>query len=168
VHPVAGTPARVRLVKHVGPDLEYPVVVLRDDSGHLVVRGPWADHTAHDLGFVRFEPGDQFTEHYWRHRWYSVKEVRSAEGRRKGSYCDVARPVRIEGSTVISEDLDLDLWVSADGRTIARLDEDDFLARGLAQSDPMAEAHARAAIVELEQLALDRFAAIGSDEGAVR
>ena len=45
-----------------------------------------------DFGFVRFEPGDVFTEYYWRDRWYAVKEVRDAAGVLKGWYCDVTRP----------------------------------------------------------------------------
>lgn len=147
----------VRLVKRVRPDVTYDATVISDDGTHLVVRGPWAEEEPRDLGFVRFEPGDLFTEHYWRDRWYSVKEVRRPTGARKGWYCDVARPVRIEDGVVVSEDLDLDLWVSADGRTILRLDEDEFAAGGLADADPAAAAHAMEALAELERLARRRF-----------
>jgi hypothetical protein len=154
---VPGSPIEVRLVKRVHADVTYDAMVISDDGNHGVVRGPWAEDEPRDLGFVRFEPGDLFTEHYWRDRWYSVKEVRGPAGTRKGWYCDVARPVRIEDDVVVSEDLELDLWVSADGRTILRLDEDEFAARGLADADPASAAHAMEALAELERLASRRF-----------
>jgi Protein of unknown function (DUF402) len=157
-----GSRVRVHLVKQRHADIEYPAAVLLDDGTHLLVRGLWSEPTARDLGFVRFEPGDVFTEHYWRDRWYSVKEVRDGQSRRKGWYCDVARPVRVRGGLLISEDLDLDLWASADGGTVLRLDEDDFAASGLAERDPAAAQRALAALDELERLARGGFRAIGA------
>jgi hypothetical protein len=148
-----GSNVRVRLVKTVHPDVEYRAAVTLDDGTHVVVRGVWSEEVARDLGFVRFEPGDVFTEHYWRDRWYSIKEVRSERGALKGWYCDVARPVRITEGLLVSEDLDLDLWVSPDGRTILRLDEDEFAANGLEEREPDAVAEARRALDELERLA---------------
>ena len=156
----AGSSVTVSLVKQRGAGVEYPAEVLVDDGNHVVVRGLWSFGSARDLGFVRFEPGDVFTEHYWRDRWYSVKEVRGAGGALKGWYCDVARPVRTRQGLLISEDLDLDLWASADGHTILRLDEDDFAASGLAERDPAAAARARQALDDLEALAHDRFSGI--------
>lgn len=155
-----GSDVTVSLVKERGAGVEYPAEVLVDDGNHVVVRGLWSYGEARDLGFVRFEPGDVFTEHYWRDRWYSVKEIRAAGGALKGWYCDVARPVRTRSGQVISEDLYLDLWASADGRTVLRLDEDEFAASGLAERDPAAAARARQALDDLERLAHDRFTAI--------
>jgi hypothetical protein len=152
-----GSQVLVRLIKQRHPDVRYGAVVVFDDGTHLVVRGPWAEQEVRDLGFVRFEPGDVFIEHYWRDRWYSIKEVRDQDGGLKGWYCDVARPVRTRAGLVVSEDLDLDLWVSGDGRTILRLDQDDFRASGLAERDPAAAAEALRALDELERLARDRF-----------
>ena len=152
-----GSAVKVRLVKASGRDVEYPATVIADDGTHIVVRGPWAEPEARDFGFVRFEPDDVFTEHYWRDRWYSIKEVRDARGELKGWYCDVARPVQVDGGQLSSEDLELDLWVSADGRTVLRLDEDEFERSGLAETDPIAAAEARHALDELERLAQDRF-----------
>jgi hypothetical protein len=155
-----GSRVRVRLVKPRPPDVEYPAVVGHDDGVHVIVRAPWGEQDARDLGFVRFEPGDVFIEHYWRDRWYSVKEVRDRRGDLKGWYCDVTRPVHAEAGLLVSQDLDLDLWVSADRRTVLRLDEDDFAASGLADRDPAAAALARRALEELERLAGDGFAGI--------
>lgn len=159
-----GSHVRVSLVKRRHADVEYEAVVTLDDGNHIVVEGEWSEEAPRDLGYVRFEPGDRFTEHYWRDRWYSVKEVRDASGTLKGWYCDVVRPVRVEQDRLVSVDLDLDLWVSADGRTILRLDEEDFVASGLAESDPFAEAQARRALSELERLARGRFSGIATPD----
>jgi hypothetical protein len=155
-----GSSVTVSLVKQRHADVEYAAVVTFDDATHIVVRGLWSGDAAVDLGFVRFEPGDVFTEHYWRDRWYSVKEVRDGRGALKGWYCDVARPVRVREGLLVSEDLDLDLWVSADGRTILRLDEDDFASSGLSERDPPAAGEARRALDELERLARDGFSGL--------
>ncbi|MFM9367921.1 DUF402 domain-containing protein [Streptomyces sp. Da 82-17] len=131
----------------------YPATLLSDDGTHLVVRALWAGEGARDFGFVRFEPGDVFTEHYWRDRWYAVKEVRAGDGELKGWYCDVTRPAEAGPDGIVVEDLDLDLWVSADGTSVLRLDEDEFAESGLAERDPDAAAAATAALDELELLA---------------
>lgn len=51
------------------------------------------------------------------------------------------------------EDLDLDLWVSADGSSVLRLDEDEFAESGLATSDPEAAAQAVRALDALDDQA---------------
>ncbi|HET6857572.1 MAG TPA: DUF402 domain-containing protein [Streptomyces sp.] len=133
--------------------IRYPAALLSDDGAHVVVRAPWAGSGVRDFGFVRFEPGDVFTEHYWRDRWYAVKEVRSGDGTLKGWYCDVTRPAVVLADGVEVEDLDLDLWVSADGSAVLRLDEDEFEESGLAAEDPEAAAEALRALDALELLA---------------
>ena len=152
-----GDTVRVTLVKPRHGDVEYVCRVVFDDGTHVVVRGIWTEETDRNLGFARFEPGDVFTEHYWRDRWYSVKEVRGASGELKGWYCDVTRPARVEDGELVSEDLDLDLWVSADRTTVLRLDEDEFSQSGLDERDPSAAAEARRALDELAELAVDGF-----------
>ncbi|WP_030953729.1 DUF402 domain-containing protein [Streptomyces sp. NRRL S-481] len=160
-------PARVDvvLVKAGRTKIRYTGELLADDGIRLAVRAPWAGSGVRDFGFVRFEPGDVFTEYYWRDRWYAIKEVRSATGALKGWYCDVTRPAafphaltRSRGGTpmaqeLVVEDLDLDLWCSADGSDIRRLDEDEFAESGLGETDPGAAAAARSALDELESLA---------------
>ncbi|MFJ9648140.1 DUF402 domain-containing protein [Streptomyces sp. NPDC101206] len=94
-----------------------------------------------------------FTEHFWRTRWYAVKEVRTGAGVLKGWYCDVTRPAVVDGGEIRVVDLDLDLWVSADGSSVLRLDEDEFAASGLADSDPQAAAEASRALDALEHQA---------------
>lgn len=143
----------VVLVKAGRTKIGYPAELLADDGTRVTVRAPWAGDGVRDFGFVRFEPGDVFTEHYWRDRWYAVKEVRTAAGVLKGHYCDVTRPAEFAAGRLVVEDLDLDLWVSADGTDVRRLDEDEFAASGLAATDPGAAAAATAALDELDALA---------------
>ncbi|MFJ6726677.1 DUF402 domain-containing protein [Streptomyces sp. NPDC091281] len=143
-------PVEVVLVKGGRTKIRYPAELLADDGVRITVRAAWAGTDVRDFGFVRFEPGDVFTEHYWRDRWYAVKEVRDAAGVRKGWYCDVTRPAVRSGAALTVEDLDLDLWCSADGGDVRRLDEDEFAESGLAGRDPEAAAAAGAALDELE------------------
>lgn len=143
----------VVLVKAGRTKIRYAAELLSDDGARIVVRAPWAGAGVRDFGFVRFEAGDVFTEHYWRERWYAVKEVRDATGALKGWYCDVTRPAALSGAELVVEDLDLDLWRSADGTDVRRLDEDEFEESGLARRDPAAAAAATAALDELEALA---------------
>ncbi|MFE6131200.1 DUF402 domain-containing protein [Streptomyces sp. NPDC056437] len=143
----------VRLIKAGATKMRYPADVIVDDGTHLVVRADYVSSGVRDFGFIRFEPGDVFTEHYWRDRWYAVKEVRTGDGAFKGWYCDVTRPARLVGGELSVEDLDLDLWVSADRSAILRLDEDEFAESGLTESDPEAAAQAVRALDELELLA---------------
>ncbi|MFF0462067.1 DUF402 domain-containing protein [Streptomyces mexicanus] len=140
----------VVLVKGGRTKIRYPCVLVADEGTRITVRAPWAGAGVRDFGFVRFEPGDVFTEHYWRDRWYAVKEVRDGTGRLKGWYCDVTRPAVRRGGELVVEDLDLDLWRSVDGTDVRRLDEDEFAASGLARRDPEAAAAAVAALDELE------------------
>jgi hypothetical protein len=143
----------VVLVKAGRTKIRYAATLLHDDGTRLAVRAPWAGAGVRDFGFVRFEAGDVFTEYYWRDRWYAVKEVRSAAGVLKGWYCDITRPAVLTGTELVVEDLDLDLWRSADGTDVRRLDEDEFAESGLADRDPGAAAAAVAALDELERLA---------------
>jgi hypothetical protein len=151
----AETAARVDvvLVKAGLTKIRYRRELVADDGNRIAVRAPWAGDGVRDFGFVRFEPGDVFTEYYWRDRWYAVKEVRDAQGTLKGWYCDITRPATVSGSELVVEDLDLDLWRSADGTAVLRLDEDEFAASGLETRDPEAAAAALSALDDLELLA---------------
>ncbi|MFI6036452.1 DUF402 domain-containing protein [Streptomyces sp. NPDC051315] len=150
-----GSPRQVDvvLVKGGRTKIRYPAELLSDDGTRFAVRAAWAGEGVRDFGFVRFEPGDVFTEYYWRDRWYSVKEVRDAAGALKGWYCDITRPATLSGGELVVEDLDLDLWRSADGTDVRRLDEDEFEESGLARRDPEAAAAAMTALDELEEFA---------------
>jgi protein associated with RNAse G/E len=152
-----GREVTVRLLKHPGEKLRYAAIVLDDDGTHVAVRAPWAGSATRDMGFVQFEAGDVFTEHYWRDRWYSIKEVVGGNGVRKGWYCDITRPATVANGMITADDLDLDLWRSADGSQILRLDEDEFAASGLADRDPKAAQQAQRALDELAEMAEKGF-----------
>ncbi|MFJ9339598.1 DUF402 domain-containing protein [Streptomyces sp. NPDC101733] len=143
----------VTLTKAGRTKISYPAAPVADDGDRITVRAPWAADGVRDFGFVRFEPGDVFVEHFWRTRWYAVKEVWSGEGVLKGWYCDITRPVVIRGAEILVDDLDLDLWVSADGASVLRLDEDEFAASGLTRTDPEAAARAVRALDDLDDRA---------------
>ncbi|MEV6471155.1 DUF402 domain-containing protein [Streptomyces sp. NPDC051657] len=143
----------VALSKAGRTKIRYPAELVRDDGVRVTVRAPWAAPGVRDFGFVRFEPGDVLTEHYWRDRWFAVKEVRTGDGRLKGWYCDITRPAVLADGVLTVEDLDLDLWVPADGASVLRLDEDEFEESGLAGRDPAAAGAAVRALDELERLA---------------
>ncbi|GLW46222.1 hypothetical protein Stsp02_18840 [Streptomyces sp. NBRC 14336] len=151
----------VVLVKAGRTKMRYPATLLQDDGTRITVRADFAGDRPRDFGFVRFEPGDVFTEYYWRDRWYAIKAVHTSRGALKGWYCDIARPATFRGTELVVEDLDLDLWRSADATDIRRLDEDEFEESDLATSDPQAAAAAVAALDELEALAAgDGFEAL--------
>jgi protein associated with RNAse G/E len=132
--------------------ITYHGELVRAETDHLLIHARW-ERPRLDLGYVVFDPGDHFYEHYYTERWYNIFEVRGAAGALKGWYCNATRPVQVAGDVVTSEDLELDLFVSPDRRTILRLDLDEFEARGLDVSDPPAHAAALAALDELEQMA---------------
>ena len=135
-----------------GTTITYQGELIRAERNHLLVRARW-ERPRLDLGYVAFDPGDNFYEHYYTDRWYNVFEVHGAAGVLKGWYCNVTRPALVADDVITSEDLELDLFVSPDRRDILRLDLDEFEARGLAKSDPEAHTAALAALDELEQMA---------------
>ncbi len=147
----------VRLVKHSRPDTTYRASIVFDDGTHVVVKAPWSGPETRDMGFVRFEHGDLFTEHFWRDRWYSIKEVHDFKGDLKGWYCDIARPAVVAGGELVVEDLYLDLWVGADG-SIIRLDEDEFAA---ARLEPEVARQAMRTLDELEAFCRTRVIGYG-------
>ena len=59
----------VVLVKGGRTKIRYAAALLSDDGTRITVRAPWAGEGVRDFGFVRFEPGDVLTEHYWRDRY---------------------------------------------------------------------------------------------------
>ena len=89
-----------------------------------------------DWGYVRFVPGDLFTEWFYADRWYNVFRIADTQ-RLKGWYCNITRPALIEAHSVRADDLALDLFVTPDG-VIHLLDEDEFDALNLAPAEQQA------------------------------
>jgi uncharacterized protein len=94
--------------------------------------------------------GDRFLETYYLDRWYNFFEIHDRDdGRLKGWYCNICKPVVMESEEILSYvDLALDLWVAPDG-TQTVLDEDEFAALSL---DSRTQYRARKALEELRVL----------------
>ena len=135
-----------------GTTITYQGELIRAEPNHLLVHARW-ERPRLDLGYVAFDPGDHFYEHYYTDRWYNVFEVHGAAGALKGWYCNVTRPAHIEGDVITSEDLELDLFVPPGREYTLTLDMDEFEQRDLATSDPPAHAAALAALGALERMA---------------
>ncbi|MBC8076741.1 MAG: DUF402 domain-containing protein [Chloroflexales bacterium] len=132
--------------------VNYTGELLARDDAHILLRALWHDPPK-DLGFVQLVPGDVFYEHFYANRWYNIFEIRAANGALKGWYCNVTRPAVFGNHYVESEDLELDLFVPPDRAAPLVLDEDEFAARKLDQTDPEAHAAAHAALAALVQMA---------------
>jgi hypothetical protein len=123
----------VRLIKQRRAAIEYPGVLLRQSSAHVLIHARW-DRAELKLPYVTFCPGDHFFEHYYRDRWFNIHEVRAPDGQLKGWYCNSCRPVQFDGLTLVSEDLELDLFVAPDFAECV-LDQEDFDALLLSAAD---------------------------------
>jgi len=136
-----------------GTTISYTGELLRHEPDHMLIHARW-EHAQRNLGYVVFEPGDNFYEHYYTERWYNVFEVRSAAGLLKGWYCNVTRPAQIDADMITSEDLELDLFVAPDRVRMLRLDLEEFAARDFEISEPDTYTAALAALDQLEHMAL--------------
>ena len=143
-----------------GETVRYEGVVLRQSERHLLVHARWTLPKL-ELPHLAFERGDHFFEHYFFDAHFNIYEVRAPGGKLKGWYCNVCRPATLAGGVLRSEDLELDLVVSQDGR-FRVLDEDAFAARDY---DAATRAAARSALEALlEGLAARQPPFDGSDE----
>lgn len=129
--------------------IRYHGTLLRQSETQLLLHARWR-RQALELPPVTFLPGDHFFEHYFFDAPYTIFEVRAPDGRLKGWYCNVCRPARLEGERLVSEDLELDLVVSADRQTVLTLDEDEFRRRAF---DQATVALARRGLAALRRLA---------------
>lgn len=112
--------------------LRYEAEVVERRTQGVILHALWT-LPARDLGYTVFEPGDNFTEFYYTDRWFDVLEVVSANGRRKGWYCDIAEPAVMQSNELKQVDLFLDVWVDARGEALI-LDEDEYEAANLSEA----------------------------------
>ncbi len=104
--------------------IQYQGDIIEHLPNGVIIQAYWR-HPAKDLGYVRFETGDRFTEYYYNNHWYNIFDIASPEGVRKGWYCNVAEPAVIYSDHIKQIDLHLDVWVTPRGETLL-LDEDEF------------------------------------------
>ena len=76
-----------------GTTITYHGELLADEPGHLLVHARWERPPA-DLGYVIFEPGDHFYEHYYTERWYNIFEIRDDAG--QAHFAGILRMVGVE------------------------------------------------------------------------
>ncbi|WP_298814425.1 DUF402 domain-containing protein [Chloroflexus sp.] len=142
----------VRLLKPgKGQIVRYPATVLTRDGHSVTVQAIWQLGRV-DLGLFSIEPGDVMIETFYDNRWYNIFRVQRPDGVTRGWYCNLARPARIDNQVIETEDLEIDLIVSADRERITITDCEEYAARGLAQAEPATDAALRAALVELRDL----------------
>lgn len=127
--------------------------MLRQTAFHLLIHARW-DRAELTLPYVTFCPGDHFFEHYYTDWWFNIHEVRAPDGQLKGWYCNSCRPVQFDGMTLLSEDLELDLFIAPD-YSERILDRAEFEVLSLSASD---RATALAHFRELKRRAQSREA----------
>lgn len=138
--------------------LRYDAEVIERRPRGMIVSSAWT-LPARDLGCTQFETGDRFTEYYYTDRWFDIQEVVSVNGRRKGWYCDIAEPAVIENNQILLVDLELDVWVRAEG-TPFLLDEDEFEASALSDAQRIAARRGVQALLEMLEAREDAFAGL--------
>ncbi|HZR40124.1 MAG TPA: DUF402 domain-containing protein [Ktedonobacteraceae bacterium] len=106
--------------------IQYEGEIVKHLVDGVIIQAYWKQATK-DLGYVCFEPGDRFTEYYYNDRWYNIFDIASADGQRKGWYCNIAQPASIFDERIEQVDLLLDVWVDPRGVPLV-LDEDEFEA----------------------------------------
>lgn len=106
--------------------IQYQGEIVEHLSHGVIIQAYWS-HLTKNLGYTRFEPGDRFIEYYYTDRWYNIFDIASAQGVRKGWYCNIAEPAILFEDRIEQVDLLLDVWVSPEGETLI-LDEDEFAA----------------------------------------
>ncbi|HVB72138.1 MAG TPA: DUF402 domain-containing protein [Ktedonobacteraceae bacterium] len=131
--------------------IQYEGEMIKRLSDGVVIQAYWKQ-PAKDLGYTRFEPGDSFTEYYFTNRWYNIFDIASADGQRKGWYCNIAQPASIFEDRIEQIDLLLDVWVDPRGSTLV-LDEDEF------EADHTLDAQVRQRALDALQVLLQVIAA---------
>jgi uncharacterized protein len=104
---------------------EYEGVLQDRDENSITLEAIFDREDMPFMGVV-LKKGDRFVEHYYTDRWYNIFAVFDRDdGKIKGWYCNIGKPVVIEDGTVSYIDLALDLWVSTSGEQTV-LDQDEF------------------------------------------
>ena len=146
----------------------YAGDLLQRSATHILIRAVWSSDESKDFGFVSFDPGDVFYEHYYTNQWYNIFEVHASSGALKGWYCNVSRPAVFSDDVIDSEDLELDLFVPPDRQNPVLLDEDEYTARAFETTEPATHAAALAALNELRRLAAHGEGPFAEEESVKR
>lgn len=106
--------------------IQYAGEVIERLPNGVIMQAYWS-HASKDLGYTCFEPGDHFIEYYYTDQWFNIFDIASADGVRKGWYCNIAEPAVVFDDRIEQIDLFMDVWVTPQGQMLM-LDEDEFAA----------------------------------------
>src|SRR5215469_14843150 len=73
---------------------QYTGEIISRSAHSITILAYWT-HSAKDLGYTTFMPGDRFTEYYYTDRWFNIFAIADSFGTRKGWYCNVTEPALI-------------------------------------------------------------------------
>jgi predicted RNA-binding protein associated with RNAse of E/G family len=132
--------------------VRYEGEIIERLANSVMIEAHWGQGTK-ELGYTQFEPGDRFIEYYYTDRWYNIFDIASADGTRKGWYCNVAEPATIFADKIEQVDLFLDVWVDPNGHCLV-LDEDEFQADTTLNEE--LRSHARQGLSDLLALIAER------------
>jgi uncharacterized protein len=104
--------------------IRYYGKILERLKNGIVIEAAWT-LPDRDLGYTRFETGDQFVEYYYTDRWFNIFAIANREEIRKGWYCNITEPAHISTDTITQIDLFLDVWINPAGEALL-LDKDEF------------------------------------------
>lgn len=64
---------------------------------------------------IAIHPGDLLVQYFPRNEWFYIQEYLTPSRRVKGWYCNIATPPQVQGSTITTQDLIVDVFVSPEG-----------------------------------------------------
>ena len=121
---------------HKGRELwRYPAEVVSQSDNEIKIEA-YFNRDDYDAGFVEFKRNDLFVETFYKNRWYNVFAIYDRDDKRlKGWYCNITRPAYWDEEELASDDIALDVWVTAvDGKACGEpliLDQEEFVELGL-------------------------------------
>jgi protein associated with RNAse G/E len=120
---------------HTGREVwQYSGKILARDENSVQLEA-YFNRDDMDAGYVKFRRNDRFVEWFYSDKWYNIFEIHDVnDDRLKGWYCNMSRPAHIDTTTVRTDDLALDVWVSPIGQ-IQLLDEDEYANLPLEDSE---------------------------------
>lgn len=134
---------------HLGREVWHYAGILRERSPRGLLFE--ARFNSSDLNFngVVLKKDDLFLELYLFEKYFNIYQIFDRDsGLLKAWYCNVCRPVVLDGNSISYDDLALDLLVYADGKQLV-LDEDEFTELGLNNELKL---NARQGLAELRDL----------------